>query len=56
MLKGDFSGFAPAIVGLVYSGQEWVHGEGADNGLLGVGRANEDLEEVVAKIVKGEEV
>ena len=43
-------------MGLIYSGQEWVHGKGADNGLLGVGRPNADLEEVVAKIVKGEEI
>lgn len=56
--KGDFSGAAPAIMGFQLGGHEWAHQYGTDNQLLlGRGtRSEKELQEVVAKVVKGEEV
>ena len=55
LLQGDFSGFVPAIQGMLFGGHEWVHHRGADNKLLGLSR-DEGLDSVVAKIFKGEVV
>ena len=56
--KGDFSGTVPAIMGHLLGGDEWAHQYGTDNQLLlGRGtRSEKELREVVAKVVKGEEV
>ena len=56
--KGDYSGAAPAIMGFHLGGHEWAHQRGTDNQLLlGRGtRSEKELKEVVAKIVRGEEV
>ena len=56
--KGDYSGVAGAIMGIELGGHEWVHHYGTDNQLLlGRGTLGEkELEEVVAKVVKGEQV
>ena len=56
--KGDFSGAVPAIMGHHLGGDEWSYQYGTDNQLLlGRGtRSEKELQEVVAKIVKGEEV
>ena len=56
--RGDYSGAAPAIMGFVMQGHEWAEQGGKDNRLLlGRGTRSEgELKEVVAKIVRGEEV
>ena len=56
--RGDFSGAAPAIMGFVTQGHEWAEQGGKDNELL-LGRdtrSERELKDVVAKIVRGEEV
>ena len=55
LAQGDFSGVVPAIIGLVYSGNEWAQGHGTDNKLLGLSQ-DEDLESVVAAVLKGDKV
>lgn len=56
--KGDYSGAVSAIMGFHMGGHEWAHLRGTDNQLLlGRGtRSEKELKEVVAKVVKGEEV
>lgn len=52
--KGDFSGVVPAICGVEYSGEDWVNFEpfGLWNEKLGLPKTNENLDEVVKKVVE----
>jgi len=55
--KGDFSGFAPAVLGLEWGRNEWAHSNGVDNRLLGLKTGGtKELDEAVAKIVAGQDV
>ena len=54
LTQGNFAGAMPAILGLEYSGEDWVDFEkfGLWNEKLGLPKTNEGLEEAVRKVVE----
>ena len=57
MIKHDYSGVKPLILAATYGegkGSDFASGETLSNEMLGLPK--EDLDEVVAKVVKGEKV